>query len=78
MKLFINEYEEEQQLVYGIVYEPDVENSHGDYMTAPSIEKAAHGFMKDARNIDKQHDFNAGVGEVVESYIAPADLLRFG
>ena len=43
-------------------------------MTAPEIEKAAHGFMKDARNIDKQHDFNAGVGEVVESYIAPADF----
>lgn len=74
VKLFINKEEEEQQLVYGIVYEPDVEDSHGDYMTAPSIEKAAHGFMKDARNIDKQHDFNAGVGEVVESYIAPADF----
>ncbi|SDC14031.1 Putative phage serine protease XkdF [Terribacillus halophilus] len=31
-------------------------------MTAPEIEKAAHGFMKDARNIDTQHDFQAGVG----------------
>ncbi|MFL0361437.1 XkdF-like putative serine protease domain-containing protein [Pseudobacillus sp. 179-B 2D1 NHS] len=74
VKLFINKEEEEQQLVYGVVYEPDVEDSHGDYMTAPEIEKAAHGFMRDARNIDKQHDFNAGVGEVVESYIAPADF----
>ncbi|KIL72537.1 XkdF-like putative serine protease domain-containing protein [Bacillus badius] len=74
VKLFINKEEEEQQLVYGLVYEPDVEDSHGDFMTAAEIEKAAHGFMKDARNIDKQHDFNAGVGEVVESYIAPADF----
>ncbi|GLY12222.1 XkdF-like putative serine protease domain-containing protein [Pseudobacillus badius] len=74
VKLFINKEEEEQQLVYGLVYEPDVEDSHGDFMTAEEIEKAAHGFMKDARNIDKQHDFNAGVGEVVESYIAPADF----
>lgn len=74
VKLFINKEEDEQQLVYGIVYEPDVEDSHGDYMTAPSIEKAAHGFMKDARNIDTQHDFNSGVGEVVESYIAPTDF----
>ena len=74
VKVFINKDEEEQKLVYGVVYEPDVEDSHDDFMTAPEIEKAAHGFMKDARNIDKQHDFNAGVGEVVESYIAPADF----
>ncbi|WP_313429661.1 XkdF-like putative serine protease domain-containing protein [Siminovitchia terrae] len=74
VKLFINKEDEEQQLVYGVVYEPDVEDSHGDFMTAPEIEKSAHGFMKDARNIDKQHDFESGVGEVVESYIAPADF----
>jgi len=74
VKLFINKEDEEQQLVYGVVYEPDVEDSHEDFMTAPEIEKAAHGFMKDARNIDKQHDFESGVGEVVESYIAPADF----
>lgn len=74
VKLFINKEDEEQQLVYGVVYEPDVEDSHGDYMTATEIEKAAHGFLKDARNIDKQHDFESGVGEVVESYIAPTDF----
>jgi len=74
VKLFVNKEDEEQQLVYGIVYEPDVEDSHGDFMKAEEIEKAAHGFMKDARNIDKQHDFESGVGEVVESYIAPADF----
>lgn len=74
VKVFVNKEEAEQQLVYGIVYEPDVEDAHGDFMTAAEIEKAAHGFMKDARNIDTQHDFEAGVGEVVESYIAPADF----
>ena len=35
---------DEQKLVYGIVYEPDVPDAHGDYMTAEEIEKAAHGF----------------------------------
>lgn len=40
-------------------------------MTAAEIEKAAHGFLKDAREIDKQHDFQGGVGEVVESCVAP-------
>ncbi|MER3121079.1 XkdF-like putative serine protease domain-containing protein [Bacillus altitudinis] len=63
-----------QRLVYGIVYEPHVEDAHGDYMTPEEIEKAAHGFLKDAREIDKQHDFQGGVGEVVESYIAPSDF----
>ncbi|MGM0964724.1 MAG: XkdF-like putative serine protease domain-containing protein [Bacillota bacterium] len=63
-----------QRLVYGIVYEPNVADAHGDYMTPEEIEKAAHGFLKDARHIDKQHDFQDGVGEVVESYIAPADV----
>ncbi|GLF85278.1 hypothetical protein R51_03230 [Bacillus safensis] len=63
-----------QRLVYGIVYEPNVADAHGDYMKPEEIEKAAHGFLKDAREIDKQHDFQGGVGEVVESYIAPSDF----
>ncbi|ARK23303.1 terminase [Sporosarcina sp. P37] len=75
VKVFVNKADEDaQQLVYGVVYEPDAVDSHDDFMTATEIEKAAHGFMKDARNIDTQHDFEAGVGEVVESYIAPVDM----
>ncbi|MCY8065065.1 XkdF-like putative serine protease domain-containing protein [Bacillus spizizenii] len=69
---------DEQKLVYGIVYEPDTVDAHGDFMTAAEIEKAAHGFLKDAREIDKQHDFRGGVGEVVESYVAPADFEMNG
>ncbi|MFS0655641.1 XkdF-like putative serine protease domain-containing protein [Bacillus sp. 179-C3.3 HS] len=66
--------EDAHRLVYGVVYEPNTPDAHQDFMSAKEIEKAAHGFMKDARHIDKQHDFQAGVGEVVESYIAPADF----
>ncbi|MGG1248487.1 XkdF-like putative serine protease domain-containing protein [Bacillus spizizenii] len=69
---------DEQKLVYGIVYEPDSVDAHGDFMTAAEIEKAAHGFLKDAREIDKQHDFQGGVGAVVESYVAPADFEMNG
>lgn len=69
---------DEQKLVYGIVYEPDTVDAHGDFMTAAEIEKAAHGFLKDARQIDKQHDFQGGVGEVVESYVAPANFEMNG
>ncbi|MEB9454133.1 XkdF-like putative serine protease domain-containing protein [Bacillus anthracis] len=66
--------DEEKRLVYGIVYEPDTLDAHGDFTDAETIEKAAHEFMLKYRQIDKNHDFVAGVGEVVESYIAPADM----
>lgn len=63
-----------QKLVYGIVYEPSVEDSQGDYMDASDIEKAAHGFMESYQHIDKQHDFETKAGKVVESYVAPVDI----
>lgn len=62
--------DEDQQIVTGIVYEPDVLDAHDEFMTADEIEKSAHQFLKDYRNIDKQHDFVAGQAEVVESWIA--------
>ncbi|MGE7869605.1 XkdF-like putative serine protease domain-containing protein [Bacillus paramycoides] len=70
--------DEAERLVYGIVYEPDTIDAHGDFADAKTIEKAAHEFMLKYRQIDKNHDFVAGVGEVVESYIAPADMSLNG
>lgn len=66
--------EEEKQLVTGVVYEPDVEDSHGDKMTAEEIEKASHTFMENYQHIDKQHDEVAGKGTVVENWIAKSDM----
>lgn len=70
----ITKADDPKQHVYGVVYEPDTPDSHDDSMTAEEIEKAAHKFMKDFRGIDEQHDFEAGAGELLESYIAPADI----
>lgn len=70
----ITKSEDPQKLVYGVVYEPGVADLHNDIMNAEEIEKAAHDFMKTAQSIDTQHDFVAGAGELVESYIAPADF----
>lgn len=67
-----------EQILYGIVYEPLVKDAHDDYMTADDIEKAAHMFLKDYRQIDKQHDFVSQPGEVIESYIAPVDFTMNG
>lgn len=66
--------EEEKQLVTGVVYEPDVEDSHGDKMNAEEIEKAAYTFMENYQHIDKQHDEIAGKGTVVENWIAKSDM----
>lgn len=74
----IKSNDEAERLVYGIVYEPDTIDAHGDFADEKTIEKAAHEFMLKYRQIDKNHDFVAGVGEVVESYIAPADMKLNG
>lgn len=72
----ITKADKARQIVYGVVYEPDVEDAHEDTMTTDEIEKAAHGFMErqNTYNIDKQHDLDADKGYVVESYIAPVDM----
>ncbi len=72
----ITKADDPKQLVYGVVYEPDVEDTHGDMMTADEIEKAVHGFMSNlaiakGAVMDTQHDFDPGVGDVVECYVAP-------
>ncbi|MFP7232019.1 XkdF-like putative serine protease domain-containing protein [Bacillus subtilis] len=74
VRLFTKSEQDEQKLVYGIVYEPDVPDAHGDFMTAEEIEKAAHGFLAEAREIDINHSFEGGTGVVVESYVAPDDF----
>ncbi len=67
--------DEEQRLVTGVVYAPDIEDAHGEYMEADAIEKAAHEFMINHRKTDINHNFqdNENV-EVVESYVAKADF----
>ena len=68
----IKKFDEEQQLVYGEVYAPDVPDSHGDFMTAEAIQKMAHEFMRRGlvKNIDVQHSREESGSYVVESFIA--------
>lgn len=61
--------------VTGIVYEPMVEDSQGEFMTAEEITKAAHWFMKNDGDVDIQHCFEKANGvEVVESFVAKSDM----
>lgn len=65
----------ESHYVTGIVYEPMVEDSQGNYMTEEEIAKAAHWFMKNECSVDIQHCFKKADGcEVVESYVAKSDM----
>ena len=65
----------EKHFVTGVVYEPMVEDTDGNYMTEDEITKAAHWFMKNAGDADIQHCFEKAEGvEVVESYVAKCDM----
>lgn len=65
-----------QQVVQGVVYEPNVLDSHGEVMTAPEVEKMAHRFLKDvmlAKSIDAMHDNVPRDAYPIESFIARAN-----
>ena len=66
--------DEAKRIVTGIVYEPDVLDAHDEFMNEEEIEKSAHLFMKEFRNVDKQHDFTSGYGEVIESWVAKSEM----
>ena len=64
----------ETHYVTGIVYEPMVEDTQGNYMTEEEIQKAAYWFAKNGNQVDLQHSFEALEGAaVVESYVAKCD-----
>lgn len=61
--------------VTGIVYEPLVEDSQGDFMTADEIQKACYWFAKNGDAVDIQHNFEAQSGiSVVENWVEKADI----
>lgn len=62
-----------KRVVYGIVLEPETEDTQGDIVSAEEIEKAAHHFLIASRTVGDRHR-NPAKAAVVESYIAPADL----
>lgn len=74
IQVFVNKADKEKKLVYGVVYEPDTLDTQGEFASDAEIEKAAHEFLADSRNIDLQHNFKSEYGTVVESYIAPVDF----
>jgi len=69
---------EDEHIVCGIVYEPDVEDSQGDMASEEEIRKAAYQFMEEVQKFKVNH---AGKGvrvKVLESYVAPQNLTIAG
>lgn len=73
----IQKVDEARQIVWGIVYEPDVVDTQGDFAKADEIEKACHQFLKDYNQIGKMHEsvLSRQQAVTVESYIAPIDFV---
>jgi hypothetical protein len=67
----IKKIDEDQHLVYGIVYSPDEVDLQGDLASADVIKDMAYNFMKNARtnNVDQQHNFIGDEGFVAESWL---------
>lgn len=62
-----------ERIVMGIVYEPDTEDSQGDWATEEEIRKAAYTFMESEQAFKINHDADAAI-HILESYIAPVDF----
>jgi len=67
----------ERHLVYGVFLYPEKADHDGDVISALDIEKVAHGFMIDYRDIDEMHKKETMDAEIVESFIAWKDDLDF-
>ncbi|NPV54521.1 MAG: hypothetical protein HPY71_13565 [Firmicutes bacterium] len=58
-----------RQIVYGIVLDPYIVDSQGDWVPVLEVEKAAHGYMK-SQLVGDQHEKKADA-ELVESWLVP-------
>jgi hypothetical protein len=73
--------DDEKQIVYGVIFEPDTIDSDDEFVGKDDIEDAAHNYMiKMRRNSGEchqklSHEINIDdKSDVVESYVAPVDF----
>lgn len=68
----------EEHIVYGIVYEPDTEDSQGDKASEEEIRKAAYQFMEQVQVFKVNHKGKNVKVRILENYIAPVDFALTG
>ena len=66
-----------KQIVYGVFLWPDKADHDGDIIAAEDIEKVAHKFIIEYRDIDEMHKKQTTEADIVESFIAWKDNLEY-
>jgi hypothetical protein len=76
---------DEEQVVYGIVFEPDFVDAHDQFVQKDDIRLACHAYMAklqrecSASRTKLSHEINIGnVTDIVECYLAPCDFESNG
>lgn len=67
-----------EHIVYGIVSEPETEDSQGDIISEAEIRKAAYRFMEEAQIFKVNHDGNEVKTSILENFLAPDDFVING
>ena len=71
-----------KRLAGGIVYEPNTEDTQGDFASKEEIEKALTNFMKryatDTKRIKINHKGKRYFFPIIESFIPDADIVKGG
>ena len=56
-------------IIYAAVLEPNITDANGELYPPWEVEKTAHLFMRDYNAMDNNHDYIAGSGTVLESWV---------
>lgn len=70
--------DKQKQIVYGVFLVPEKADHDGDVISAEDIEKVAHGFLVEYRDVDEMHSKTTMAADVVESGIAWKDMDFYG
>jgi len=69
-----DEEDTDERIVMGVVYEPDKEDTQGDWASAEEIRKAAYTFMESNQIYKVNHEGSGAMIHILESYLAPVDF----
>jgi len=69
--------DKQKQTVYGVFLWPEKADHDGDVISAEDIEKVAHDFIVDYRDIDEMHKQETLHADIVESFIAWEDDIDY-
>lgn len=68
-----DEGDEPERIVFGIVAEPNEEDTEGDWESAEDIQKALYNFMESGAIFKMNHGGDAVDAKLLEAFIAPVD-----